>query len=413
MPPPAPPPASLLRNPAFVSLWSAQTVSTFGSLITRVALPFMAILVLNATPAQIALLRAADLVPGFLVGLTAGVWVDRLRRRPVMITADIGRALLLGSIPLVALTGHARIEQLYLVAALASLLTVFFDVAEQSYIPAVVGRDRLLDANSKLAATQSIAEVGGFGVAGWLVQLFTAPVAIAVDAATFVVSAIFVATIRAPEPPAAPRTEPRGVWREMVEGLSALRADPALRTIALSVAALECAFGIVGTIYSLYVLRDLGFMPGLLGLVYAVGGVGSLGAAVLAGRVTRRFGIGPTMIVGLALAGIGILFMPLARGAGLAALLLLLAQQVVGDGGATIYAINETSLRQAIAPAPLIGRINAGIRVAALGATLLGTVVGAALAQTAGYRPTLVVGALVMVAGAMVILRSPVRQRRA
>ena len=373
----------------------------------------MAILVLNATPAQIALLRAADLVPGFLVGLTAGVWVDRLRRRPVMITADIGRALLLGSIPLVALTGHARIEQLYLVAALASLLTVFFDVAEQSYIPAVVGRDRLLDANSKLAATQSIAEVGGFGVAGWLVQLFTAPVAIAVDAATFVVSAIFVATIRAPEPPAAPRTEPRGVWREMVEGLSALRADPALRTIALSVAALECAFGIVGTIYSLYVLRDLGFMPGLLGLVYAVGGVSSLGAAVLAGRVTRRFGIGPTMIVGLALAGIGILFMPLARGAGLAALLLLLAQQVVGDGGATIYAINETSLRQAIAPAPLIGRINAGIRVAALGATLLGTVVGAALAQTAGYRPTLVVGALVMLAGAMVILRSPIRQRRA
>jgi MFS family permease len=373
----------------------------------------MAILVLNATPGQIAILRAADLVPGFLIGLVAGVWVDRLRRRPVMIAADIGRALLLGSIPLVALTKHPRIEQLYVVALLVSLLTVFFDVAEQSYIPAVVGSERLLDANSKLAATQSIAEVGGFGIAGWLVQLFTAPVAIAIDAVTFVVSAVFVTTIRTPEPPPAPRIERRSIWREMIEGLSALRADPSLRAIALSVAAFECTFGIVGTVYSLYALRELGFMPGVLGLVYAIGGISSLSAAMLAGRVTQRFGIGPTMIGGLALASIGILFMPLARGAGMVALLLLLAQQVVGDGGATLYEINATSLRQAIAPAALLGRINAGIRVAALGATLLGTAAGAVLAQTAGYRPTLVVGALAMFIGALVILRSPVGLRRA
>jgi MFS family permease len=372
----------------------------------------MAILVLNATPGQIAVLRAADLVPGFLIGLVAGVFIDRLRRRPIMIAADVGRALALGSIPLVAFTGHIQMAQLYLVAVLVSLLTVFFDVAEQSYIPAVVGRDRLLDANSKLAATQSIAEVGGFGVAGWLVQLFTAPFAIAVDAVTFVVSAVFVFAIRAPEPPPVPRTQPRSVWHEMLEGLSALRADASLRAIALSVAAFECTFGIVGTIYSLYALRELGFLPGLLGLVYAVGGISSLSAAMLAGRVTRRFGIGPTMIVGLVLASIGILFMPLARGAGIVALLLLLAQQVVGDGGATIYEINQTSLRQAIAPAALLGRINAGIRFAALGATLLGTVVGAVLAQTAGYRPALAVGALVMLAGALVILRSPVGRRR-
>ena len=373
----------------------------------------MAILVLNATPGQIALLRAADLVPGFLIGLVAGVWVDRLRRRPVMIAADLGRALLLGSIPLVAFTGHVRIEQFYIVALVASMLTVFFDVAEQSYIPAVVGRERLLDANSKLAATQSIAEVGAFGIAGWLVQLFTAPIAIAIDAVTFVASAAFVTTIRSPEPPPAPRTERRSIWREMIEGLSALRADRSLRAIALSAAALECSFGIVGTVYALYALRELGFMPGLLGLVYAVGGVSSLSAAMLAGRLTRRFGIGPTMIAGLVLGGIGILFMPLAHGVGIVALLLLLAQQVVGDGGATIYAINETSLRQTIAPALLLGRINAGTRFAALGATLLGTVAGAVLAQTAGYRPTLVVGALAMFAGALVILHSPVGLRRA
>jgi MFS family permease len=372
----------------------------------------MAILVLNATPGQIAILRAADLVPGFLIGLMAGVFVDRLRRRPVMIAADIGRALLLGSIPLVALTGHARIEQLYLVALLASILTVFFDIAEQSYIPAVVSRDQLIDANSRLTATQSIAEVGGFGIAGWLVQWFTAPFAIAIDAVTFLVSAVFVTTIRTPEPPPALRVERRSVWREMLEGLAAIRNDPALRAIALSVAAFECCFGIVGTIYSLYALRELGFMPGLLGLVFAVGGVSSLAAAVLASRVTRRFGIGPAMIGGLVLATVGVLFMPLARGAGIVALLLLLAQQVVGDGGATIYEINQASLRQAIAPTALMGRINAGIRFTALGATLLGTAAGALLAQTIGYRPTLVVGALAMFSGALVILRSPVGRRR-
>jgi MFS family permease len=373
----------------------------------------MAILVLNASPGQIAILRAADLVPGFLIGLMAGVFIDRLRRRPVMIAADIGRALLLGSIPVVALTGHAQIEQLYVVALLASILTVFFDIAEQSYIPAVVSRDQLIDANSKLTATQSIAEVGGFGIAGWLVQLFTAPFAIAIDAVTFLLSAVFVMAIDTPEPRPAPRAERRSVWREMLEGLTVLRSDPSLRAIALSVAAFECCFGIVGTIYSLYALRELGFMPGLLGLVYAVGGVSSLAAAVLASRVTRRVGIGPAMISGLLLATVGVLFMPLARGAGIVALLLLLAQQVVGDGGATIYEINQASLRQAIAPPALMGRINAGIRVTALGATLLGTAAGALLAQTVGYRPTLVVGALAMFTGALVILRSPVGRRRA
>jgi MFS family permease len=373
----------------------------------------MAILVLNATPGQVAVLRAADLLPGFLIGLVAGVWVDRFRRRPVMIAADIGRALLLGSIPLVALTGRVRIEQLYVVALLASMLTVFFDVAEQSYIPAVVGRDQLLDANSKLAATQSIAEVGAFGIAGWLVQLFTAPVAIAIDAISFIASAGFVGTIRTPERRPMAGRERRGVWREMFDGLRALYADRSLRAITLSVGAMYGAFGMLGTVYSLYALRELGFTPGLLGLVFAVGGLSSLTAAVLAGRVTRRFGVGPTMIGGLLLAAIGILFLPLASGAGVTALVLLVAQQTVGDGGATIYEINQSSLRQAIAPPPLLGRINAGTRLAVLGGTLLGTLAGGVLGQAIGLRPTLVAAAATMLLGAAVVLRSPMPARPA
>jgi MFS family permease len=393
-------------------LWSAQSVSTFGSMITRAALPFMAILVLDATPGQMAILRAADIVPAFVIGLVAGVWVDRLRRRPLMIAADLGRAILLGSIPLVAFTGRVHIEQVYLVAAGAGALTVFFDVADQSYLPAVVGRERLLDANSKLAASASIAEVGGFGIAGWLVQLFTAPAAIAIDAVSFVVSAAFVTRIGTPEPRTPPPTERPSVWREMVDGLSALTTDRSLLALAASVALVEGAFGIVGTIYSLYALRALGFQPGLLGLVFAVGGISSLLAALVGPRVARRLGIGPTMIGGLVLAGIGLLFLPLARGAGVAALLLLIAQQVVGDGGATVYEINQSSLRQSIAPAPLLGRINAGTRFGALGATLLGTALGGIVGQTAGYRPTLIVGALAMFGGALVLLRSPIARRR-
>jgi MFS family permease len=374
----------------------------------------MAILVLNATPGQIAVLQAADLLPGFLIGLVAGVWVDRLRRRSVMIAADIGRALLLGSIPLVAFTGRVRIEQLYLVASLVSMLTVFFDVAEQSYIPAVVGRDRLLDANSKLAATQSIAEVGAFGIAGWLVQLFTAPVAIAVDAISFIASAGLVGAIRTPEPqPIVAGVQRRGVWREMVDGLRALNADRSLRAITLSVGAMYSALGVLGTVYSLYALRELGFAPGLLGLVFAVGGLSSLSAAVLAGRVTRPLGAGPTMVGGLLLASIGTLFLPLARGAGLVALVLLIAQQLVGDGGATIYEINQASLRQAIAPPALLGRINAATRLAVLGGTLLGTVVGGVLGQAIGIRPTLIVAAVIMLLGAAVVLWSPMPARPA
>jgi MFS family permease len=382
----------------------------FGSMISRAALPFMAVLVLNAKPGQMAVLRLSEIVPAFLIGLVAGVWVDRLRRRPVLIAADLGRAVLLGTIPVVAFTAHVRIEQLYLVAIGASALTVFFDVADQSFLPALVAGPQLLDANSKLAATASIAEVGGFGIAGWLVQLFTAPVAIAIDAVSFVVSAVFVASIRTEEQPVS-RAEPVSAWREMIDGISALVADRSLLTIAVSAALMEASFGIVGTIYALYALRELGFAPGLLGLVFAVGGVSSLVAAMLARRVNRRFGMGPSMIGGLVLAGIGVILLPLARGAGLGALLLLVAQQLIGDGGATLFEIDQTSLRQSIAPPHMLGRINAGTRFVALGATLVGAVLGGILGQTAGYRATLIVGALAMFAAALVVLGSPIRHR--
>ena len=398
---------SLWHNRDFVRLFTAQAVSTFGSLITRPALPFLAILALNATPVQIAVLRAADYVPGFLIGLFAGVVIDRLRRRPVLIAADIGRALIIGSIPLAAFLGKVYIEQIFIVALLASTLTTFFDVGYESYLPALVPAPRLFEANGKVAASMSVAEVSAFGIAGWLVQIFTAPVAILIDAITFVLSAGFIAGIRTPEVRTAQIAQQPGVIRDISEGIGILAREPTLRAIAAALAALEFSFGILGTIISLYALRELGFSPGPLGLIFAVGGAVSLIAAIFAGRITSRFGAGPTMVGGLVLTAVGILLLPLAHGAGLMAFVLLVGQQVIGDGGATIFDIDQSSLRQTLAPAHALGRINAATRSAGLGATLLGIAVGAFLAQGAGYRVAMVTGAAAVLLGALALLTAP------
>src|ERR687894_464601 len=210
----------LRRNANFVHLWGAATVSTFGSLVTRTALPFTAILLLNASPTAISVLRVAELLPGFLFGLVAGAWVDRLPRKPIMIATDLGRALLIATIPLAAFLGWLRLEQLYVIAALVSVLSVFFDVAYQSFLPSLVKNDELVEANSNLSAAMSVAEASAFSAAGWLIQLLTAPVAMLIDALTFLASADLVARIREPElqiEPAPAESRP-SIASDVVEG---------------------------------------------------------------------------------------------------------------------------------------------------------------------------------------------------
>ena len=200
--------SGLWRHPDFLRLWTGQTISKFGSGITGNALPLAAVLALGAGPAEMGLLAAASAVPVVGLGLVAGAWVDRLRRRPVMIWADAGRALLLASIPAAAALGRLRIEHLFLVAALVGVLTIFFDVAYQSFVPDLVGRRRVLEANSRLASSDAVAEIATPGLTGVLVELITAPMAIALDALSFVGSALFVGAIRTPERPPAARHEP-------------------------------------------------------------------------------------------------------------------------------------------------------------------------------------------------------------
>ncbi|MEK6284941.1 MAG: MFS transporter [Acidobacteriota bacterium] len=402
----------LWRHGAFMRLWTGQTLSVFGSLIGSTAMGFTAILVLHATPFQLGLLSAARLAPGFLTGLIAGAWVDRLRRRPILIVADIGRAALLATIPLAAVLGHLRIEQLYIITFLVSILTIFFDVAYQSYLPSLIGRKDLIEGNSKLSASASVAEVSGFGLAGWLVQIFTAPITILIDAISFLASAVCVSLIRVPEQAAVSDAQPN-MRREIAEGLHAVWSHPLLRATAACMLTQEFFGGMYGTLVVLYMARDLGFAPGVLGTIWAVGGISSLIGAMVTASATRRFGIGPAMIVGLLVMGTAMFFIPLAQGATLTAAVLLLIQQIGGDGAATIYQINQVSLRQAITPERLLGRVNASAHFLGLGGTLAGSLLGGLLGEMIGVRMTLFLGAFGTVLSALWLVLSPVRELRA
>lgn len=339
-----------------------------------------------------ALLSAADLASGFVTSLVIGAWVDRLPRRPIMIGADLGRAALLMSIPVTATLHILRSEQLYLVDFLTGSLTLCFDVAYESFLPSLVSRDELTEGNSKLAASAAIAEAGAFSTGGWLVQVFTGPIAILLDAGSFFVSAVCIAGIQTTD--ALPQREQRGasLWAEILDGLRVVLHEPVLRAIVLSTMIAEACMRITGTVYLLFTTTVLGFHPGLLGLIFAVGGVGSLLGAMASGPLVRRVGAGPMMIVALLFITLGKLFVPLASGATLAAALLLIGNQLISDSAFTVYDIEALTLRQAIAPEQLLGRVNASARFATLGAMLAGTLLGGLLGERVGLRATLDVG---------------------
>lgn len=400
--------SGLWRRADFLRLWSGQTISVFGSFIGGSALQFTAVLVLDATPLQMAMLAAATLLPGFLIGLFAGAWVDRLRRRPILIVTDVGRALVLVSIPLAWLFDLLSMEQLYAVAFLTGALTLFFDVASLSYLPTLVRREELVEANSKLAASSAASEVAGFGVAGWLVQLITGPLAILLDAVSFLGSALFLGSIRTPEPEPGPAATRQSVWREIADGVHVVLASPLLRATAASATILDLSMRVYGTVILLYVVRELGFDPGVLGMIFAVGGLSSLVGSLVAGRAGRTLGLGRVMALGLVVFGLSQLLVPLAAGPAVVVALFLVGQQL-GDGAYVVREVNEVSLRQAVTPRPVLGRMNASFRFAGLAAMLLGTLIGGVLGDTIGLRPTLVVGACGTFVAALWLLLSPVR----
>ena len=247
---------SVWNDRDFRRLWAATGVSMLGSFVTRTALPFAAILILGAGAAEVGVIRGAELLAGLVVGLFAGAWVDRLRRRPILIWADLGRAVLLGSVPIAFALGSLTLAQLVLVALGAAVLTTFFDTADRAYLPTVIGRDRLVEANSTLTGTSAAAEFVGFGLSGWLIQWLTAPIAIALDAASFVASALFLRGIRTEEPAPKPVAERAPVLTEIREGLALTLGDPILRPLALADAAVAGFWGVFGSVFLVFATED-------------------------------------------------------------------------------------------------------------------------------------------------------------
>jgi MFS family permease len=401
---------SLWRHADFMKLWTGETISQLGTQVTLLALPLTAILILKASPFQVGLLGTVEFLPFILVGLPAGVWVDRLRRRPILIVGDLGRFIALGSIPIAYELGVLHIVQLYVVAFVSGVLTVFFDVSYQSYLPSLVERDQIVDGNAKLEISRSGAQLAGPGIAGALIQALTAPVAILADAVSYLGSALFVFLIRKKEPAVQWRgsdgAKPR-VRSEIWEGLRYVLGNRLLRPIAMCTATSNL-FSQMGTVVLLiFAVRRLGMSPGNIGLAFALGNVGFLLGAFLAPRVARALGVGPAIVGSTMLFAVS--WIPMALLTRPAAFALMVPALFVGGFGGTVYNINQVSLRQSITPDRMQGRMNATMRFMVWGTIPIGSFLGGVLGGSIGLRPTLWVAAIGSLLAFIPPLLSPVR----
>jgi MFS family permease len=402
----------LWRHGDFVRLWVAETISQFGSQVTQLGLPLAAALVLGASPGQMGVLGAAEFAPFLLFGLFAGVWVDRLPRRPILIWADLGRALLLGTIPLAAYLGRLSMEQLYLVGFLTGVLTVFFDVAYQSYLPSLIEREQMVEGNSKLELGRSAAQIAGPGVAGGLIQLLTAPLAILFDALSFVASAAFLFGIRRVEPQPERRADAGSIWGEIGEGLAVVLKSPLLRPIALCTATSNLFSNVAMAVFILFATRELAFDAGTLGLLFTLGSIGGLVAASTAGRFAGAIGVGPTIVGSTAAFGLGGLLIPLFAQPGAVGLGVLAMAVFLGAFGGVVYNITQVSLRQAITPDRVQGRMNASMRFVVWGTIPIGSLIGGFLGEQIGLRTTMLAGGLGGLLAGLWVFFSPVRALR-
>jgi MFS family permease len=377
-----------------------------------VAVSFAAVIALGARPFQMSMLSSARIAPALAFSLFAGVWVDRLRRRPLLIAADLGRFVLLATIPAAALVGVLGFPQLYAVILAVAALDILFQVAYRAYLPSLVSREDLADANSKMSASFAAAEVGGFGLSGWLVQLLTAPFAILIDAISFLASAVAIGAIGTTEDAMPPRSNRVGMIREIGEGAAAVRSDPRLTALAAASALGAISYNLFSTLYMLYVVNTLGFNPGVLGMIFAVGGVSSLLTALVATRTIDRVGIGRIIAIALPLEGIAWMLVPMAHGATTLAAGLLIGQQLLGDSTGTIYQIATTTLVQTIADRKVLGRVNATISFLGLSSTLVGVLLAGVLGEWIGLRPTMFIGSIGLIMAGVMLSFSPIWKLR-
>ena len=404
----APPIKSLWRHRDFLKLWSALTISSFGSQMASLAYPLTAILVLQATVFQVGILQATGTASAALFGLLAGVIVDRVRRKPLLVVSDLARGLLALTIPIAAAFGVLRIEQLYVVAFLSGALSIFSDVAGMAFLPALLEKQQLVEGNSKFGTSESIALIAGPGLSGLLVQIFTAPFAIVIDAFSFIASAFFIRQIRVPEVPSEKKN--RSLWAEIGEGLRFVYGDAILRPLAESIALYFLFRQTVLTLFTLYAIRQLNLEPLLLGVIFSALGFGFLLGALTVKWLTARFGIGHTMIGANFINIVAMALVPLAGGSTLLITFWLALSHLLHAFAVQVNGINLMSLRQAKTLAHLQGRMNASFRFVNVGMMMFGALIAGSLGELIGLRATLALGAAGMLLPYLRLLFSPVRR---
>ena len=399
----------LWRHTNFLKLWSAETISAFGDAVSDMALPLVAIITLGAGAREMGILRALDNAPILLFGLFVGVWVDRVRRQPLMIATQLGRGILLATIPIATVAGVLRIELLYFISFLGGTLSAIFTLATTTFLPSLVPHEDLVEGNSKLSVSRSAAKIAGPGLAGFLVERITAPFTVALDVLSFFISGICLVFVRSAEATQICNHRTQGLWHEIGEGLRTIFLHPIL--LAMTIGTTIGSFGgaIHGTVFILYLTRELMITPIWFGIIFASAGGASLLGAIVANSGAQRYGPGPMLIGSTLLMSIGMGIVPLAAEVSMFTIPILVVAQVFQSIGLTVYSINQISLRQAITPSELLGRVNASRRVLVFGVIPFSAMISGALGETIGLQFTLVVGGVVEFLSFVFHLTSPLR----
>jgi MFS family permease len=413
---PSRPHPSLMRHHDFLMIWSAATVSVVGSQVTLIALPFIALTMLHASVFAISVLAAVEMLPFLLFTLPAGAWLDRVRRRPVLIGADIVRGFVLLSVPAAFLAGTLSLAQLFVVAFVTGSATAFFDVADQSYLPVVVDRDDLVEGNARLQISNSIAQIGGPTLGGNLIAMVAAPLAITVDALSFFVSGAFMSAVRRRESQPMRRADSEGrpvsIRREIGEGLRYVLGHRLLLPIAMCTGTSNLFAAALFGVFPVLIWSELRLPPAFYGSVMGLASVGFLVGAAVSDRLPRRIGLGPTIVASAALGAPAFLLMVLTPSSlGWAAFTLGLGWFLAGLSQ-VVYNVAQVSLRQAITPPELQSRMNATMRFIVWGTIPVGFLLGGVLATVLPIRAALVLAALACSTSSLPVFFSPLRGLR-
>jgi MFS family permease len=399
-----------VRNADFVRLWAGESVSLIGTQVTQFAMPLVAVLTLDASVTEVGVLNALRFVPVLLLSLPTGVWLDRRRRRPVLIACALGNAVLISLVPLSSAAGFLSIGLLYGVVPLTGVLSMTFDVGALSYVPSLVGRDHLTQANGRIQASTAFAGVAGPGVAGLLVGLITAPVTLSVDAVSYLFSAAGLISIRRREPAPEVPQSPAPMRRSIAEGLQFIWDNRLLRAMLTQGAALNLFFGGYTTLFVVYAVRVVHLRPFELGVVLAAQAGGALAGATTAARVRAALGLGRTLTVNTVFMSVALLALLIPRHASLPAVIIFVAAEMVYGWNIAVYNVNSITVRQLVTPPKVLARMNASYRMVLWGVAPLGMSLGGVLGGAVGLRTALVIS-LALMTSPLLWLASPVIRR--